>query len=61
MGRIVVLDPTVPPPDDVAGPGPEVASLAGRRAGIRIDRTWRSFEWVSDATASVRREPSPGR
>jgi hypothetical protein len=51
MGRIVVLDPTAPPPLDAHGPGPDVDSLAGRLVGIRYDRAWRSFEWVIDEWA----------
>ena len=51
MGRIAVLDPTAPPPDDDEGPGPDVESLAGRLVGIRYDRAWRSFEWVIDEWA----------
>jgi hypothetical protein len=48
MTRIVVLDPTAPPPADEAGPEPTVTELAGKVVGIRSDRTWRSFEWVAD-------------
>ena len=51
MGRIAVLDPTAPPPDDDHGPGPDVDTLTGKRVGIRYDRTWRSFEWVIDEWA----------
>jgi hypothetical protein len=51
MGRITVLDPTAPPPQDEAGPGPDAGELAGRIVGFRSDRTWRSFEWVIDEWA----------
>jgi hypothetical protein len=51
MGRITVLDPTAPPPQDEAGPGPDAGDLAGRVVGFRSDRTWRSFEWVIDEWA----------
>ena len=51
MGRIRVLDPTAPPPQDEAGPGPDAGELAGRVIGFRSDRTWRSFEWVIDEWA----------
>jgi hypothetical protein len=55
MGRILVLDPTAPPPVDARGPGPNVDSLTGRLVGIRYDRAWRSFEWVVDEwTAAFR-------
>ena len=37
MGRIAVLDPTAPPPEDALGPGPEVDTLAGKLVGIRYD------------------------
>jgi hypothetical protein len=46
--RITVLDPTGLPPADDADPGPDAGPLDGRTVGIRIDRTWRSFEWVVD-------------
>jgi len=51
MGRITVLDPTAPPPQDEAGPGPDAGDVAGRVVGFRSDRTWRSFEWVIDEWA----------
>jgi hypothetical protein len=49
--RITVLDPTAVPPADDADPGADAGSLAGRTVGIRIDRTWRSFDWVVDEWA----------
>ena len=48
MVRMKVLDPTAPPPDIGADPGPDAGTLAGRLVGLRYDRTWRSFEWVID-------------
>lgn len=48
MARITILDPTAPAPTIDADPGPEVPTLDGLVAGIRSDRTWRSFEWVAD-------------
>ncbi len=48
MQRIVVLDPTSPAPDADTGSGPDAGLLPGLVAGIRYDRTWRSFEWVID-------------
>ena len=51
MPRIRVLDPTAPPPQDDAGPGPDAGDLAGKVVGFRSDRTWRSFEWVIDEWA----------
>ncbi len=50
MTRISILDPTAPPPDAVADPGPPLAThgVEGSRFGIRFDLTWRSFDWVRD-------------
>ena len=48
MQRIVVLDPTAPPPEVSLGPGPPAGPLAGRTVGIRFDRTWQSFLHVKD-------------
>jgi hypothetical protein len=48
MVRMKVLDPTAPPPEIGADPGPDAGALAGRLVGLRYDRTWRSFEWVID-------------
>jgi hypothetical protein len=48
MVRMKVLDPTAPPPEIAADPGPDAGALAGRLVGLRFDRTWRSFEWVID-------------
>jgi hypothetical protein len=43
MVRMKVLDPTAPPPEIGADPGPDAGTLAGRLVGLRYDRTWRSF------------------
>ena len=51
MPRITVLDPTAPPPEDVADAGPDVVSVTGKTVGIRLDRAWKSFEWVADEWA----------
>jgi hypothetical protein len=48
MVRMKVLDPTAPPPEIGADPGPDAGALAGKLVGVRYDRTWRSFEWVID-------------
>ena len=48
MVRMRVLDPTAPPPELGADPGPDAGTLNGRIVGLRYDRTWRSFEWVLD-------------
>jgi hypothetical protein len=56
MTRIHVLDPTAPPPADDLGPGPDAGDLPGQVVGIRLDRAWKSFEWVSDEWARRLRE-----
>ena len=48
MPRILVLDPTAPPPEVDPDPGPDAGSLGGRTVGIRYDTAWRSFTWVID-------------
>ncbi len=55
MTRIQILDPTAPPPDVDADPGPPLSAdgLAERRIGIRYDLTWRSFDWVRDEWAKA--------
>jgi hypothetical protein len=47
--RIVILDPTAPPGDDSVSPSYDVGrSLRGVRVGLRLDRSWRSYEVVLD-------------
>jgi hypothetical protein len=48
MSRVVILDPTAPPPEVDPDPGPDAGALLGRTIGIRYDKAWRSFEWVID-------------
>jgi hypothetical protein len=48
MTRVRMLDPTAPPPEVDAEPGPSLPTLAGKRIGIRFDRAWRSWLWVID-------------
>ena len=48
MERIVVLDPTAPPPEVSLDPGPAAGSLQGKTVGIRFDRTWQSFLHVKE-------------
>ncbi len=43
MERVLVLDPTAPPPEVSLDPGPDAGPLAGKRVGIRFDKTWQSF------------------
>src|SRR5438093_623735 len=51
--RITILDPTATPPAAAAHDEPAAGPLAGKTVGIRLDRAWRSFEWVSDEWASA--------
>lgn len=55
MTRIRILDPTAPPPEVDADPGPPLPAegLAGAHVGIRYDLTWRSFDWVRDEWAEA--------
>ena len=53
MARITILDPTAPPPDVDADPGPVLSATDGARVGIRYDLTWRSFDWVRDEWATM--------
>ena len=48
MARITILDPTSPPPDVDADPGPSLHAIGDARVGIRYDLTWRSFDWVRE-------------
>lgn len=43
-----VLDPTACAADDIAEPGPSAGNLIGKRVGIRVDRIWRSWDWISE-------------
>ncbi len=69
MERIRVLDPTAPPPQASADPGPDAGSLAGKTVGIRYDETWQSFfhvrdEWIerlTSAGATIRLFDARGR
>jgi hypothetical protein len=47
----MVLDPTAARLDDNASPGPDAGLLAGKRIGFRLDRMWRSWDWISDMWA----------
>src|SRR5260221_10540898 len=52
-----VLDPTSSFSNDIAGSGPDVGDLAGRKIGFRVDMLWRSWDWVSEIWAeSLRAE-----
>jgi hypothetical protein len=51
--RITILDPTAAPPDAAMTDEPAAGDLRGRTVGIRLDRAWRSFEWVADEWAAA--------
>jgi hypothetical protein len=51
MALGMILDPTATRSDDVATPGPEAGSLAGKHIGIRIDQIWRAWDQISEAWA----------
>jgi hypothetical protein len=53
--RITILDPTAAPPVAADTDEPAVGPLAGKTVGIRLDRAWRSFEWVADEWATALR------
>jgi hypothetical protein len=45
--RITILDPTAPPGDQSASPTFDLGRpLDGVRVGLRLDRSWRSYEIV---------------
>ena len=48
MTRVLVLDPTAPPPEVDPDPGPDAQTLRGRVVGIRYDHAWRSWLWTFD-------------
>lgn len=49
LGRI--LDPTSTRSDDISDAGPDAGVLAGKRIGFRVDRIWRSWDWISEVWA----------
>ena len=51
----VILDPTTSFASDIASPGPNVDSLAGKRVGFRVDMLWRSWDWTSEVWAEFLR------
>ncbi|MEM9175336.1 MAG: hypothetical protein AAGC67_08870 [Myxococcota bacterium] len=53
MARITILDPTAPPPEVDADPGPALRATDGVRFGLRYDLTWRSFDWVREEWAGM--------
>lgn len=51
MATGFVLDPTAKRADDITSPGPDAGPLAGKRIGFRVDRMWRSWDWLSELWA----------
>lgn len=47
----MVLDPTAKRTDDVASPGPDAGTLAGKRIGFRLDNIWRAWDMISEQWA----------
>ena len=47
MAEGFVLDPTGAAGQDNASPGPDAGPLRGRHVGIRVDRIWRAWDWIS--------------
>jgi hypothetical protein len=56
MGQIEILSPVALGPSDVRKLNPPLATLAGKRLGIRRDHTWRSFEVFADTLGRIARE-----
>ncbi len=56
MADIEILSPTSMGPTEVAQRTPPIASLAGKRLGIRRDSTWRSFEVFADELSRLATE-----
>ena len=48
MTRVRVLDPTASGPRELQPLAPQVASLAGKVLGLRVDDTWQSFTHFAD-------------
>jgi hypothetical protein len=51
MASGMVLDPSARRDDDVASPGPNAGLLINKRIGIRVDRMWRAWDWISEIWA----------
>ena len=55
MASLRILSPATLGPTGAHAIAPPLASLAGRRLGLRVDRAWRSFHWVADEIATYAR------
>jgi len=51
MSKGMVLDPTSQRLDNNDSPGPDAGDVAGKRIGIRVDRMWRAWDWISEMWA----------
>lgn len=49
----VVLSPRPPIHVNRRGSGPDAGSLRGKKVGLRRDRFWRSWDWVTDEWAKL--------
>ena len=49
----VVLSPRPPIQVQRRGSGPDAGSLKGKKVGLRRDRFWRSWDWVTEEWASL--------
>jgi hypothetical protein len=47
----VVLSPCPPVSLVRRGAGPELGSLKGKKVGLRLDKFWRSWDWITDEWA----------
>ncbi|HEY8517780.1 MAG TPA: hypothetical protein VIS07_19905 [Candidatus Binatia bacterium] len=56
MSQLQILSPVALGPSDVRTLNAPLATLAGKRLGIRRDHTWRSFEVFADKLAELARE-----
>ncbi|MEW6272401.1 MAG: hypothetical protein AB1689_24225 [Thermodesulfobacteriota bacterium] len=56
MSQLQILSPVALGPSDVRPLSPPLATLAGKRLGIRRDHTWRSFEVFADKLGELARE-----
>jgi hypothetical protein len=55
MASLSILSPVTLGPTEAHAIVRPLASLAGKRLGLRVDRAWRSFHWVADEIATYAR------
>jgi len=55
MAETTILSPVALGPSEAKPLSPGLASLAGKRLGIRIDRAWRSWRQAADEIAHLAR------